>query len=113
MFSLNLPAANLVNLMMTPIDLLLFIPFIRLGDLLLRNKSLADSTSLLDGTVFFFVFCDCNTRSDLKSDFFGTLATFWIAIMHGIFAWLVILTPATFILYKVILYLLKNYRRVA
>lgn len=110
-FKLNVPAASIFNLIMTPVDFLLFIPFIALGDRILQSKALpgetlshlpislrspspAESPSLLiDG---------------LKKNFFETLLGSAAALAHGIVAWIIVSIPLTFVLYRFILWGLRK-----
>jgi len=92
-FRTNFIAAQVSNLLVTPLNLALFIPLIALGDELLHSPTLPASTDVL--------------VTQLKSNLLGFVKTFYVAIFHGIFAWAVVTPPITYLLYKLILVMIR------
>lgn len=84
-FGLNLPAIQLVQAAMAPTQVLLIIPFVRLGEWLLRAPRQA--VSIEEGMAL------------VKQGVGHAVVVLWDAIMHAGFAWLLIAPPATFLLY--------------
>lgn len=84
-FGLNLPAIQLVNYLVYPIQLLLLVPFIRIGETLFRAAPLPFSLGQILAMV--------------RADVHYAVSTLWRAEAHAIFAWLLIGLPAIFLLY--------------
>lgn len=91
---LNIVAIQLVNYLVYPLQLILFIPFIRLGEFILNSEPFPISME----KIFFM----------LKEDIWLAIQTFWIANLHGIFAWFVVSPILTFLSYKITLPILKK-----
>ena len=88
LFRLNLPAMQLVQAAMAPIQVLLIIPYVRLGEWLLRvpHQSLSISAALA-----------------LMKQGPGTAVTaLWDAILHASFAFLLVGPLATLLLYRLL-----------
>jgi hypothetical protein len=84
-FGLNLPAIQLVNYLIYPLQLFLLLPFIRLGEMLFRAAPLRLSlTQIL-----------AMARAGLPH----AVATLWLAEVHAMLAWLLIGAPAILLLY--------------
>merc|ERR1712146_55255 len=90
----NFAAVQVVNMLLTPLNLACFIPFIRLGDLLLRSQTLPDTAS--------------DIVDDLRAAFFASLWKYAGAIVHGMIAWTIVLAPCIFLLYRALLLPLLN-----
>ena len=86
LFSLNFPAVQLTNLLMTPVNLATFIPFIRAGEWLMGVEGVE-----LTGVV-----------GMIRSDPFGAVSVFWLSLVRGVLAWLVFLPAATYLAYVVL-----------
>lgn len=84
LLSLNFPAVQLTNLLVTPLQLLTLIPFIRAGELIFGTEPVALSLS------------------QISEDPVQAVQTFWLSIVRGICAWLVFLPPATLLLYALL-----------
>jgi uncharacterized protein (DUF2062 family) len=85
---LNLPAMQIVQAAMAPTQLLLIIPFVRLGEWLLRAPHQA--VSIEAGLA-------------LKAQGIGhALVILWDAIVHAGFAWMLVAPVATLFLYKLL-----------
>jgi uncharacterized protein (DUF2062 family) len=82
---LNLPAIQLVNYLIYPVQLLLLVPFIRMGEKLFRVAPLQLSLSQILAMV----------RADLPH----AISTLWVAEVHAISAWLLIASPVSFLIY--------------
>ncbi len=88
-FRLNLPAMQLVQGAMAPVQLLLIIPYVRLGEWLLRAppQPLSIKASLA-----------------LLSDGAGhAIVVLWSAIVHASFAFALVAPIATFVLYRMLI----------
>ena len=84
-FGLNLPAIQLVNWLIYPMQLFLLVPYIRMGEKLFRAARLQFSLAQILTMV----------RADLPH----AVSTLWLAEVHAIFAWLLTGPPAIFLLY--------------
>ena len=84
-FRLNLPAIQLVNYLIYPLQLFFLLPFIRLGELLFRAAPLQLSLAQMLAMA----------RADLPH----AVATLWLAGVHAMSAWLLIGPPAILFLY--------------
>jgi len=84
-FRLNLPAIQLVNYLIYPLQLFFLLPFIRLGELLFRAAPLQLSLAQMLAMA----------RADLPH----AVATLWLAGVHAMSAWLLIGPPAILLLY--------------
>lgn len=85
LFRLNFAAIQTVNYLVYPIQLLLFIPFIRIGEFLLGSDPFPISMEKIYDL--------------LRQDIILAVRTFWNANLHGIFAWTVICPAAAFAAY--------------
>lgn len=74
LFRLNLPAIQLINYFMYPVQLMLFIPFLRAGEFLFNERP-AD----LSLDVIF---------TGLSTDLAGTVGALWWTNVHGMAVWL-------------------------
>lgn len=95
-FGLNLPAIQLVNYLIYPMQLFLLVPFIRMGEKLFRVAPLPLSLAQILTMV----------RTDLSH----AVATLWRTEVHAISAWLLIGPVAICLLYFL---LSRALRRVA
>jgi hypothetical protein len=95
-FGLNLPAIQLVNWLIYPLQLFFFLPFIRLGEMLFRAAPLRLSLAQI--------------LAMIRADVPHAVATLWLAEVHAMTAWLLIGLPASFLLYFL---LSRALRRVA
>ena len=84
-FRLNLPAIQLVNYLIYPLQLFFLLPFIRLGEMLFRAAPLQLSLAQMLALA----------RADLPH----AIATLWLAGVHAMSAWLLIGPPAILLLY--------------
>jgi len=84
-FRLNLPAIQLVNYLIYPLQLFFLLPFIRLGEMLFRAAPLQLSLAQM--------------LSMARADLPHAIATLWLAGVHAMSAWLLIGPPAILLLY--------------
>jgi hypothetical protein len=84
-FQLNLPAIQLVNYLIYPVQLFLLVPFIRMGEKLFRVAPLQLSLTKILGMV--------------HADPQYAISTLWLAEVHAMWAWLLIGPPAIFLVY--------------
>jgi uncharacterized protein (DUF2062 family) len=94
LFRLNLPAVQLTNLAAYPLQLLLFIPFMKLGEKLFGvppgTLSLGQVVALIE------------------SNAWNAIQTLWVATMHAIVAWLVVGVPTGLVLYFIFAAMLRR-----
>jgi len=95
-FRLNLPAIQLVNYMVYPLQLLLLIPFFHLGDLLFQVEPIP-----LSAQEFITL---------LQSDLWGTIRSFWNTTLRAIMAWLLVSLPTFLILHFIFVRFIKALR---
>lgn len=88
-FRLNLPAMQLVQAVMAPTQLLLIIPFVRLGEWILRAPP--QPLSIQAGLAL------------LSQGVGHAVVVLWDAILHAGFAFLLVAPIATFVLYKLLI----------
>jgi uncharacterized protein (DUF2062 family) len=88
MLRLNMPAIQLINYFMTPLQFLLFIPFIRAGEILFNQEPIP-----LDLTLIF---------SMLQNDILGTIRSLWWTNMRAIVIWGITVPPVGFVLYHIL-----------
>jgi uncharacterized protein (DUF2062 family) len=91
---LNLPAIQLVNYMVYPLQLVLIIPFFHLGDLLFQVEPLP-----LSAQEFITL---------LQTDLLGTIRAFWNTTVHAIVAWLLVSLPTFLILHFIFIRLITT-----
>ena len=93
-FRLNLPAIQLVNYLVYPLQLLLLIPFLRAGALLFG-----------DGRVPFTL----NTIvAKFESDWLGTLGLLWESLFYAVIVWLLVGLPLTWLVYRLLIPVLRR-----
>lgn len=85
LFRLNMPAIQLINYFAYPIQLAMFIPFIRAGEMLFDQTPIP-----LDLTMIF---------SMLQSDMLGAIRELWWTNMRAIVVWAIVAIPVGFGVY--------------
>lgn len=93
-FRLNILAIQVVNYLVYPMQLILFIPFIRLGELVLRHEPFPISMEII--------------YNMLKEDMWNAIQTLWVANLYGIFAWTITAPLIAILIYYTTLPLLKK-----
>lgn len=86
MFGLNLPAIQLVQALMAPTQVLLIIPFVRLGEWMLRAPHQPLSIKAASALI--------------ATGVVPAVRGLWDAIVHAGFAWLLMAPLATYLLYR-------------
>jgi uncharacterized protein (DUF2062 family) len=84
-FRLNFAAVQLINLLMTPLNLASFIWFIRCGEWIFSASPVELSLNSLQ-----------------NNPILDSIRTFWVSLCYGIIAWLIFLPVATPILYLIL-----------
>jgi uncharacterized protein (DUF2062 family) len=87
-FKLNMPAIQLVNYFAYPLQFLLFIPYIRMGEWLFSAPKMALSIPKI--------------YDMFKADLLGAMATLWGTTMHAIVVWTITGPPVAFLLYLIL-----------
>lgn len=96
---LNLPAIQLVNGLVYPLQLTMLVPFLRLGAWMFRVAPPAVSVPYLFGLI--------------RANVWHAIATLWTATLHALVAWLTFGCVATALLYLLLVPLLRRlWRRV-
>ena len=85
---LNLPAIQLVNYLVYPLQLLLLIPFFRAGELLFSNTDMKLTLQTVSAA--------------FKTDWLGAMGLLWEAALHAAFVWLLIVPVLTWLLYHLL-----------
>ncbi|OQB37381.1 MAG: hypothetical protein BWY06_02392 [Candidatus Latescibacteria bacterium ADurb.Bin168] len=85
---LNMPAIQIVNYVVFPLQLLLLIPFARFGERIFHANPIPFSASEM---VAMF-----------QSDFLGSMNALWVTGLHAIVAWCVFMPPAAVFAYLVL-----------
>lgn len=91
---LNLPAIQLSNYLVYPLQILLLIPFISLGAFIFQVEPPPLSVEEL-GALF-------------QQDFWGTMASFFETILYAIVAWLLACAPLFALMYCIFVFILKR-----
>jgi len=93
-FRLNLPAIQLTNIAAYPLQVLLLIPFVKLGEKLFGvppgTLSLGQVVALIEANAL------------------NAIRTLWVATMHAIVAWLLVGVPTALLLYFVFAAMLRR-----
>lgn len=93
-FELNLPAIQLVNYLIYPMQLFLLVPFLRIGEKLFHAHALQFSLAQI--------------LSMLRADMPHAVATLWLAEVHAICAWLLTGPLAISLLYLLLSSVLRQ-----
>jgi hypothetical protein len=94
LFRLNLPAIQLVNYFVYPLQLALLIPFIRAGEWLFGIESLNLSFELI--------------QRMMKADLWETVISLWDATLRAVVVWLLIAPVIVALVYLIMTPLLKK-----
>jgi len=91
---LNMPAMQLVNYLLTPLQLLLIIPFLRFGEMLTRAPRFP--VTLESGLAL------------LSHGALEAVAILAVAIMHATLGWMVLAPPLVYSLYRILTPVLRH-----
>lgn len=94
-FRLNMAAIQLVNYFVYPLQLLFFVPFIKLGELIFNQPLIP--------------FSGGEILSMFREDVWDTLQKIWFANLLGVVAWLIIITPLSILLYYLTLPVFRRF----
>ena len=94
LFKLNIAACQLFNVLLTPVELMLVLPFIRLGEFIFFSQPLPFSAAEL--------------ADKLSSNFFGTLSTLGMSFFRAVIAWMLVSFLLTFLLYHALRFILQR-----
>jgi uncharacterized protein (DUF2062 family) len=97
LFRLNIIVIQAVNYLMTPVQLVLLIPFLKSGSWLMGLNS---DTLTFNGLMNRF-----------KSDFWGVVQELGWVILGGISVWLLIAIPVFLVLFFIAYWILERWRR--
>ena len=85
---LNVPAMQLVNYLVYPLQLALLVPFIKAGEWLFRAPKLAISLPQILAMV--------------KANVWHAVTSLWVATMHAIAVWALVAPVAVWVIYRVL-----------
>ncbi len=85
---LNMPAIQIVNYLLTPLQLLLIIPLLRFGEWISRSPRFP--ITLESGLAL------------LSNGIFNAVNVLWTAIVHATLGWIVLAPLVAFVLYRVL-----------
>jgi uncharacterized protein (DUF2062 family) len=91
---LNLPAIQLVNYVMYPVQLILLIPFMRLGEKLFGAAPLPLSLAQI--------------MAMIRADAWQAIGALWVTTVHAMAAWLAVSVPAGVLLYAFLVPVLRK-----
>ncbi len=91
---LNHPAIQLVNYCVYPLQFVLLVPFIRVGEWILS----APPVRITAGEIV----------SLIRADVWTAIATLWTATMHALMAWLLLGSVASLVIYALLVPLLRR-----
>lgn len=91
---LNLPAIQLVNLCVYPLQLALLVPFIRAGERMFAAPPIQITVQEIAGLI--------------RADVWNAIAALWTATMHALAAWLALGSLASLAIYAVLTPLLRR-----
>jgi len=95
MLRLNLPAIQLSNYLVYPLQIFLLIPFMSLGAFIFQ-MDLPPLTVQEISTLF-------------QQDFWGSIASFFETILYAVVAWLLVCTPLFLGIYAILFAMLKRF----
>lgn len=93
---LNFVAMQIAHYIVHPIQIALFIPFLKLGSTMLKSGSISFSVHQ-----YIHLF---------KTDFWGTLKELWLVNLSAVGIWLIISVPLFLGLYYLLVYTIKKYK---
>ena len=94
-FRLNLPAIQLVNYLVYPLQLALLIPFIRLGEILFRAPHVSLSLTVI--------------VESIKRSAWQAMKTYWTSGWHAMIAWCLVGPVSIWIIYLVLAPMLRRF----
>ena len=95
-FRLNVPAIQLVNYFVYPLQVALLIPFIRMGEWIFAARPASISVAQILNLI--------------RTDAWSAIATLWTATMHALVAWLAVGSLAALVIYLLLAPALRKLR---
>ena len=92
---LNMVVMQVVHYILHPVQILLFIPFFKLGDMLLKDSNV--DFSLAEYMHLF------------KTDFWGALSEIWKLNLSALAIWVLISIPLYIFMYRLSVYMIRRY----
>ena len=92
---LNIVAIQIANYVAYPLQLIFFIPFIKAGE-----KFFGYTSSSLTITEIVKLF---------QESFVGAVKVLWLANLQGLFIWMIIALPMSFLFYYLFLFVFRNF----
>ena len=83
---LNIPAIQLVNYAVYFVQIVLFVPFLKIGQFLFHGPQLPFELT--------------NIVSKFKNEFWNTLGAIWEVNLLGIVVWIIVSIPLAFLIYR-------------
>jgi uncharacterized protein (DUF2062 family) len=96
-FRLNLPAIQIVNYLMYPVQIALLLPFFRLGEKLFSAPHLPISVSQIYGMI--------------HASVWGAIKLLWTTTWHAIVAWMILAPLFVAVMYAILVPLLRRVLR--
>lgn len=93
---LNFVAMQIAHYIVHPLQIALIIPFLKLGDTLMKSGSISFSVQQ-----YIHLF---------KTDFWGALRELWLVNLSAIGVWLILSVPLFFGLYFLLVYTIRRYK---
>lgn len=93
-FRLNVPAIQLVNYVVYPLQFALLIPFIRMGEWIFSAGPVRITLAQILDLI--------------RTDTWGAIATLWTTTMHALVAWLAVGSLAALVIYLLLAPALRN-----
>lgn len=94
---LNVPLTLSALYLMQPVHIVLFVPFLRMGEFIFDLPRLPFSPDTL--------------MHRIRTDWWGTLGQIGTNNLAAVGAWLIVSIPASFLLYGILLMLLKKFKK--
>jgi hypothetical protein len=94
LFRLNLPAIQSVNYLVYPLQFVLLVPFIRIGEWIFAAQPVRITPGEIVGLI--------------RADVWNTISTLWTSTMHALAAWLALGSVASLVIYAVLTPLLRR-----
>ena len=91
---LNIAAIQMINYFVYPLQLIFFIPFIRLGEFIFSQPPIPFSVTQI--------------MEMIESDTLGTMRDLWLANLLGVAAWLLLSIPLSAIIYYITLRIFRK-----
>lgn len=95
MFDLNVVSIQIINYVAYPLQILLYIPFIKAGEILLGSSASGLTISVI--------------RDLFNEGFLSAVNVLWYANLQGILVWLIITAPVTIMLYYLLLVIFRRF----